>query len=61
MTPEGQIYFASGGKSVVVAAGPEFEVLATNDLGDSSQASSAVANGRIYIKGGRKLYCIGKT
>ena len=60
VTPDGRIYFASGGKSVVVAAGPEFEVLATNDLGDSSQASAAIANGRIYIKGGRKLYCIGK-
>jgi outer membrane protein assembly factor BamB len=58
-TPEGRIYFASSGKSVVVAAGPKFELLATNDLGDSSSASAAVAGGRIYIKGGRKLYCIG--
>lgn len=58
-TPDGRIYFASGGKSLVVAAGPKFELLATNDLGDSSSASAAVAGGRIYIKGGRKLYCIG--
>jgi len=60
VTPEGRIYFASGGKSVVIAAGPKFELLATNDLGDPSKASAAVADGRIYIKGGKNLYCIGK-
>jgi len=60
VTAEGRIYFASGGKSVVIAAGPKFELLATNDLGDPSKASAAVADGRIYIKGGRNLYCIGE-
>jgi outer membrane protein assembly factor BamB len=60
VTPEGRIYFAGGGKSVVIAAGPNCDVLATNDLGDPSSASAAVAGGRIYIKGGRNLYCIGK-
>jgi len=60
VTAEGRIYFASGGKSVVIAAGPKFELLATNDLGDPSKASAAVADGRIYIKGGKNLYCIGK-
>ena len=60
VTPEGRIYFACGGKSIVITSGPTFELLATNDLGDSSPASPAVSGGRIYIKGGRKLYCIGK-
>lgn len=60
LTPEGRVYFASGGKSVVIAAGPKFEVLATSDLGDPSRASAAVAGGRIYIKGGHNLYCIGR-
>ena len=59
VTPEGRIYFAGGGKSAVVAPGSKFAVLATNELGDPSRASAAVAGGRIYIKGGRKLYCIG--
>jgi outer membrane protein assembly factor BamB len=60
VTPEGRIYFASGGRSAVIAPGPKFELLATNDLGDPSKASAAVAGGHIYVKGGKNLYCIGK-
>ncbi len=59
-TADGRLYFASAGKSYVVQAGPKFQVLAVNDLGDASQASAAVADGRIFLKGGRNLYCIGK-
>lgn len=59
-TADGRIYIASAGKSAVVAAGPEFKLLATNDLGDPCHASPAVANGRIYLKGAKHLYCIGK-
>lgn len=58
-TPEGRIYLASGGKSYVVQAGPEFKLLATNNLGDASKSSPAVSGGRIFIKGGHFLYCIG--
>jgi outer membrane protein assembly factor BamB len=57
--PDGHLLFASGGRSVIVKAGPEFEVLATNDLGDPNHASAAVADGRIYIEGTKKVYCIG--
>jgi outer membrane protein assembly factor BamB len=59
-TADGQLYFASAGKSHVVKAGPTFEVLATNDLAEVSPASAAIANGRIYLKGNRSLFCIGK-
>jgi outer membrane protein assembly factor BamB len=59
VTPEGRLYFICGGKSAIVPGGPKFEILATNDLGDSSTASGAIADGRIYIKGGKNLYCIG--
>ena len=59
VTPEGRIYFASGGKSAIIAAGPKYEVLATNDLADPSRTSPAIANGRIYIKGGKNLFCVG--
>ena len=58
--PDDRIYIASGGKSYVVKAGPKLDVLGVNDLGDASLASPAVANGRLFIKGGRNLYCIGK-
>ena len=55
----GNIYLVSGGTSLVLESGPEFKVLATNKLGDSNHASPALANGRIYIAGERKLYAIG--
>jgi outer membrane protein assembly factor BamB len=58
-TADGRVYFASGGKSAVIRAGPKLDVLGTSDLGDPSHASPAVAGGRLYIKGGRNLYCIG--
>ncbi len=60
VTPQGRLYFVSGGVSAVYAPGSTFEVLSTNDLGDPSSASAAVAGGRIYIKGERFLHCIGK-
>jgi outer membrane protein assembly factor BamB len=59
-TADGRIYLASAGKSVVIKAGPEFKVLAVNDLGDGSAASPAVAGGRLFLKGARYLWCIGK-
>lgn len=59
VTPDRRIYIASAGKSVVVAAGPKYEVLATSDLGDPSAASPAVADGRLFLKGMRHLYCVG--
>jgi outer membrane protein assembly factor BamB len=59
-TADGRIYFASAGKSYVVKAGPKFEVLATNDLGDASEASPAVSDGRIFLEGKLYLWCVGK-
>jgi outer membrane protein assembly factor BamB len=59
-TPDGRIYCASAGKSYVVKAGPKFEVLATNEIGDGCEASPAVSDGRIFLKGRQYLWCIGK-
>ena len=60
---DGKIYYVGrqGGETVVVAAKPEFEVLATNALGDKSRsnASPAVAGGRIFIRTDDSLYCLG--
>ena len=56
---DGRIYFASGGKSVVVQSGAQVKILATNDLGDPNHASPAVSKGRLYIAGLKNLYCIG--
>lgn len=57
--PDGRLYFASAGKTLVVKAGDTFELLATNDLGDESPASPAVADGKLFLKGRKMLYCVG--
>lgn len=57
--PDGRIYFASAGRTFVVKAGPKFELLATNELGDEAQASPAVADGKLFLKGRKRLYCVG--
>lgn len=57
-TPDGRVYCASAGKSYVLKAGPAAEVLAVNDLGDAGPASPAAADGRLFLKGRRWLFCV---
>ncbi len=57
--PGGRVYFASAGKTFVVQAGEKFEVLSINDLGDDAPASPAVADGKLFLKGRKMLYCVG--
>jgi outer membrane protein assembly factor BamB len=59
-TADGLIYFAGGGKSYVLKAGDKIDIVSVNDLDDPSKASAAIAGSRLYIKGGRNLYCIGE-
>ena len=56
----GHLFFANAGKSYVVQAGPEFRVLAVNDLGDPSHPSVTASDGRIYLLGKESLFCVGK-
>jgi outer membrane protein assembly factor BamB len=46
------------GVTLVVKAGPAFDVLATNPLADSFSASAAVAGRELYLRGHKALYCI---
>lgn len=57
-TPAGRIYFASAGKTFVVQAGPKYELLATNNLGEPTSASAAASAGKLFLKGQRHLYCV---
>jgi outer membrane protein assembly factor BamB len=60
---DGKIYFVSQKKGTyVVAARPEFELLAHNVFKDDSSrtnASLAVSNGQLFIRPDQYLYCIG--
>ena len=58
-TADDRIYLASGGKSYVVRSGPTFEILGSSTLSDPSNASPAIANNRLFVRGKTNLYCIG--
>ena len=55
-----RIYWLSDeGETVVTEAGPAFKVLARNKLDDGPvQASMAAANGRLFIRTAKHLWCI---
>lgn len=59
-TADGLVYFASGGRSVVIRPGAKLDIVATNELDDASSASPAVSGGKLFIKGEKFLYCVGK-
>ncbi len=59
---DGKIYYLSrGGRTFVVAAKPEFQLLATNELEPRGRfdASPAIVDSRLLIRSNRFLYCIG--
>lgn len=59
---DGKIYYLGrGGRTFVVAAKPEFELLATNDLEPRGifNASPAVSGNELLIRSNAFLYCLG--
>jgi outer membrane protein assembly factor BamB len=48
------------GKMYVLKAGPKFEVVAANDLGNGGFATPSVCGGKIFLRTSEYLYCIGK-
>lgn len=49
------------GDTFIVKAGPKHEVLGTNSLDEPIYASPAIADGKIFLRGEKNLYCISKT
>jgi hypothetical protein len=59
---DGRLYYVTrSGKTFVLAAKPQFEQLAVNDLSDRGvfNASPAVAGNRLLIRSDKFLYCVG--
>ncbi|HIJ70013.1 MAG TPA: PQQ-binding-like beta-propeller repeat protein [Planctomycetes bacterium] len=55
-----KIYLLSTkGVMFIARIGAEYEEIARCELGEKVHASAAFANGRIYIRGTKNLYCIG--
>jgi outer membrane protein assembly factor BamB len=56
---DGKILLTSeDGDTYVIKAGPKHEVLATNAVGEPVYASPAIADGMIFIRGEKNLFCI---
>lgn len=56
---DGRVYITGReGTTLVLRHGPAFEVLAKNQLDDGFDASPALVDGEIYLRGYRSLYCI---
>ena len=54
-----RIYFTSReGNTVVIKRGGELEILATNKLDDSFDASAAIVGNEFFLRGKEYLYCI---
>ncbi len=59
---DGRLYCITvDGDVVVLKAGPAYELLAVNALGEESHATPAVANGRMYLRTFRHLISIGEA
>jgi outer membrane protein assembly factor BamB len=59
VTANGLAYFLSDkGVMTIVKAGPKFEVVARNDIGEDMRASPAISDGQMFLRGVKNLYCI---
>ncbi|MBM3981828.1 MAG: serine/threonine protein kinase [Planctomycetes bacterium] len=60
---DGKIYYVTrDGRTFVVAAKPEYELLATNDLRDGGifHATPVAADGKLFLRSDKFLYCLEK-
>ena len=57
---DGKLYFASeDGDMYVVKAGPTFEILATNPIGEIIMSSPAISEGVLFVRGLKNVFAIG--
>ena len=57
----GLVYFLSdAGVMRVVQPGPQFKLIAENDIGERCYATPAISRGQIFLRSEKHLFCIGK-
>ncbi len=62
MGAAGRIYVCGReGNVVVLEDEPEFKILATNMLGEGIDATPAIVDDEIFIRGSRHLFCIAEA
>jgi len=56
---DGKIYCSSRmGEFTVIKASPKYEILGRSQLGEATHATPAISNGRMFLRGFKKLYCL---
>jgi hypothetical protein len=61
VSAEGHIYFVDDdGDTFVLKAGPKFELVARNSLGEECYSSPAISRGQIFLRTAEHLWCIGR-
>ncbi len=55
------IFLSESGKVSMVKAQPEWELLSSSDLGERAYATPAISEGRVYLRTGKTLLCLGKN
>ena len=61
VSAEGLVYFLNDkGVMNVVKVGPQFELVARNEIGEKCFASPAISRGQIFLRGDQHLFCIGR-
>jgi hypothetical protein len=59
VSAQGRVYFSGReGATIVLKSGPTFEVLATNKLDDGFDASPALVDNEMFMRGYKHLYAI---
>jgi outer membrane protein assembly factor BamB len=60
---DGRLYvLMRNGTTLVFAASPNYELLATNELrGESTNSSVVISNGEVFLRTFKHLWCIGKA
>lgn len=58
---DGKLYVTnSQGETIVLAAQPKFEVLSRNPLNESCESTPAIADGEIFVRTYKHLWCVSK-
>ena len=62
MASDGKIYLSSeDGDVFVVKAGPKYELLATNPVGEVMMATPAISDGLVIVRGINHLFAFGEA
>ncbi|HKS37578.1 MAG TPA: PQQ-binding-like beta-propeller repeat protein [Verrucomicrobiae bacterium] len=62
VSANGLVYFLNDdGVTRVVKPGPDFQLIAQNEIGEKCFASPAISEGQLFLRGEQSLFCVGRV